>query len=126
MSYSYEEVYQVYNETFPCARKAHACDACRRTIRPGDVYTRVFILFDGTKRTVKRCLVCQAIHHHLRQLCPNEVWPDERLNCGETYEDEWGKPPPDELVAVAFMTADEAQKQLTWLVNAPWGTRASA
>lgn len=57
---------------------------------------------DGDSVTLRRCSRCQTIHEHLRQLCESqERWPDEQLNCGEDYEEEWGKLPP-EIAALAF------------------------
>lgn len=120
MSYTADETYDIYHETYPKARKPHTCVACRRDIRPGDVYTRVYILFDGSGRTVKRCLRCQSIHLHLRELCREadyDMWPHEALNCGSSYEDEWEVPPPEDIQAIAFMTDDEAQAKLVELVR---------
>jgi hypothetical protein len=113
MSHACEEYYTLYEESFPRARKEHVCAACKETIRGGDRYARVFILGgDKTAETVKRCLGCQRIHEHLRQLNPGETWPDERLACGEDYEDEWGGPPPEDIARIAFMTPDEMQREL--------------
>lgn len=113
MSHSIDEHYSVYNETYPVARKSHQCDACQREIRAGDQYARVFVLFDGTSETFKRCLRCQHIHLHLRDIgsC-DDMWPAERLDCGEEYSDHWGVEPPEELQSLAFMTDDDAQKEL--------------
>lgn len=104
MSYGFDETYDVYDETHRRARKDHRCDACGEVIPPKAVYTRVFILYDGKGRSLKRCLRCQGIHEHLRTLCRDaiQMWPDERLNCGQRYEDEWGECPP-EVQAMAFV-----------------------
>lgn len=110
MSYFVDDTYDIYNETLRKARKAHTCDACKETIAPGHRYTVIFILSDGTKRSLKRCARCQKIHEHLRHLdAYRETWPDERLNCGETYEDEWGKSPPDKIAALAFALPGEVE-----------------
>ena len=102
MSHMVDETYSVYEEPQFRARKEHQCDACRETIRPGDVYTRCFVLFDGKKETHKRCERCQAIHDHLKELGEGETWPAERLDCGESYEGHWGCEPPEEIAALAF------------------------
>jgi len=102
MSRSCEETYDVYDERTFRANKPHTCDACGVEIPERHHYTRVFMLFDGSKEHLKRCARCQLLHEHLRALCePGEQWPDERLNCGLRYEDEWGDVPP-EIAALAF------------------------
>lgn len=113
MSHAFDERYDVYAELFPRARKAHTCSACKETICVGHRYARVCIIFDGSTETVKRCIRCQRIHEHLRSIAPGEMWPDERLDCGEEYEEHWGGPPPEEVARLAFLTADEAQALVT-------------
>lgn len=108
MSHSVDETYSVYDERFPRARKEHVCEACRETIPGGARYARVGIVFGGNAYAVKRCLRCQGIHEHLRRLDPGEMWPDEQLNCGLDYEDEWGKPPPIEVAELAFLLPGES------------------
>ncbi len=90
----------------------HKCDACEMTIRVGDKYASVAYEWDGDFCSLKRCLRCQTIHEHLRELAPGELWPDEELNCGEEYEEHWGNEPPEEVARLAFMTDDEAQAEL--------------
>lgn len=107
MSYEYDEVYAVYDECFPRARKPHTCAACKETIPAGHHYARVGIVDSEGANTVKRCMRCQRIHEHLRTLDPGTTWPDERLNCGETYRDEWGDDPPPEIAALAFALPGE-------------------
>lgn len=112
----------VYNKVTRLARKEHCCCACRETIRKGDRYTHVSVIDDGYVDTYKRCLRCEAMHAHLNQKMADAgeryEFPDEALDCGHTYEERWETPPPPELVALAFMTPDEAQAQLN---NAPDG-----
>lgn len=112
MSYAVDKRYDVYLETLRCAAKNHACDACSEAIEKGHRYYSVSWVFDGSASSVKRCLKCQAIHVHLRGLDPGEMWPDEELNCGQDYLDEWGCDPPDEVAKLAFMSQAEAQKEL--------------
>lgn len=109
MSYEAEEAYAVYDETDRRARKAHECHACGEQIAPGHSYTHVAIVFDGRGRTVKRCARCQAIHLHLRTLGGGEMWPDEKLDCGEEYRAHWGKEPPAEIAALAFALPGEVK-----------------
>lgn len=99
----------VYNERERRARKEHRCQACGEAIRVGDVYNRTFVAYDGTAEAIVRCLRCQKIHEHLRTLGDSDMWPDERLNCGEEYESHWGRPPPPEVAELAFVSAEEMQ-----------------
>ncbi len=102
MSHAVEEYYRVYGETPRRARKPHVCDACLETVPARGAYTAVFLVHpDGRTEALKRCSRCQTIHEHLRTLAPADMWPDERLQCGMDYEEEWGPLPP-EMVAAAF------------------------
>jgi hypothetical protein len=104
-----DETYAVYNERERKARKPHVCVACKETIPPGVAYTVVFIVFDGDAESLKRCARCQAIHEHLRGLgVDSELWPDERLNCGEEYRAHCGVEPPPEIARLAFLLPGEA------------------
>lgn len=109
MSYSCDEQYDVYAETDRKARKAHRCSACRETIPAKMRYTVISIVYDGTVESVKRCHRCQEIHEHLRELCSHgdHMWPDEKLDCGEKYEEEWGTEPPVNVQALAFLLPGE-------------------
>lgn len=109
MSHSVDECYDVYRESERQARKLHQCDACGDQIRPGDRYFCVGIVFEGEGESVKRCLRCQRIHQHLRTLAPGDMWPDERLNCGEEYTEHWGREPPPEIAALAFALPGETK-----------------
>lgn len=113
MCHQADEYYSVYDERRRRARKPRPCHACKETIRRGDFYYRVGIVFEREASTVIRCLRCQAIHVHLRRMSKKyhdgETWPDEKLNCGESYRDVWGGEPPAEIAALALLTADEAQ-----------------
>lgn len=119
MSQLCDGIADVYNETFPRARRRHVCGACGETIATGDVYARVVIIGDRELHSVKRCARCQALHVHLRHLCKRSfdrrwalsipvvaLWPDEDLACGLSYEDEWGAVPA-EVAELAFIRADE-------------------
>ena len=110
MSHEISDCYRSYEELLRRARKEHCCDACKETIRVGDRYARIFIRdSDGQADTIKRCLRCQELHEHLRSLAPGELWPAERLDCGEEYADHWGDGPPEDIAKLAFLTKDEMQ-----------------
>jgi len=109
MSYYADGVCDIYREEFRKARKEHKCAACRAIIRPGDYYCSLFTLYDGTPDNIKRCGSCQRTHEHIRELCrakDKEMWPDERLGCGLSYESEWGEL-PEELEALPFLSPEE-------------------
>ena len=98
-----DDHYDAYDERTVTARKAHRCAACGEAIQPGHRYTAVHIVFDGSAETIKRCVRCQAIHEHLRDTNLNcDAWPDERLNCGESYREVFGEDPPEKIAALAF------------------------
>lgn len=112
MSFSPDETYDACRREVRTARKEHTCGACRCTIRPGDRYLYLGTVYDGTAETYKRCGRCETIHAHLALLgAEHGVYPMERLDCGQTYEDEWGTC-PDHIAALAFATEDEAGRLL--------------
>lgn len=102
-----EEYYVVYDERRVKTRKDRLCQACGCSIPRGTTYCRVASLYDGSWQVTIRCGACQLTHEHLRSLCGYDLWPDERLACGEEYESRHGSPPPDEIAALAFMTDTE-------------------
>lgn len=102
MSHSVDERYAVYDERPSKARKPHECDACDEPIRAGDTYTRVRWIFDGSANGVKRCARCQFLHEFLRSHGDGDMWPAERLDCGEEYEEHWGREPAPYIAALAF------------------------
>lgn len=115
MSHSADGYYTVHRNECVTARKSHVCSACREPIAPGHRYHRIFTVFDGSTDTIKRCLRCERIHAHLVGKCMRETdgesWPDERLNCGEVYEDNWGEEPPDHIAALAFVSGADLQAE---------------
>ena len=108
MSHPIDDYYAVYRETFPRSQSPQRCDACDEAIAAGQRFARAAIVSGGRAENVIRCMRCQRIHEHLRNLDP-DAWPEERLDCGTDYEDEWGGPPPDEIVALAFALPGEVE-----------------
>jgi hypothetical protein len=109
MSYYADGVCDIYRESFRKARKERKCAACHAIIRPGDYYCNLFTLYDGDVESINRCGACQRTHEHLRALCrakDRDMWPDERLGCGLTYEGEWGEV-PDDIASLPFLSAEE-------------------
>jgi hypothetical protein len=90
-------------ETRRTARKRHECCACEIPILPGHGYWVIASCWDGRVHSWKRCLRCQIIHDALVPLCSiNDEWPDEELNCGHTFEENYDRPPPEWLASLAF------------------------
>ncbi len=116
MSHYADFHYADYDETLRCATTERQCEACDDMIPVGHCYWAIDILIteadedgDGEEREqYTRCLRCQTIHLHLRRLS-RDMWPDERLACGEEYEEHWGRKPPEEIAALAFGSAADLQ-----------------
>lgn len=82
--------------------------ACKETIPKGNTYHRVKSLYDGSWSSVERCERCEKIHSHLNTLMyETDEYPDSRLDCGHTYQERWGKEPPEEIAALAFALPGE-------------------
>lgn len=112
---SCDEPCDVYKNETIRARKEHVCCACKGTIKPGDLYARVFVLYEGDVSTYKRCGRCETIHSHLVTMCRgggSYDWPDEELDCGHEYQERWDVDPPPEIAALAFLTEEEAGRLL--------------
>lgn len=117
MSHSIDEYYSDYEETPRCAESDELhCSACREPIQFGHVYYDILIVEGDpddedsrSETSLIRCLRCQRIHQHLRELGDGEMWPDEHLNCGEEYEEHWNKPPPSDIAELAFKSGADLQ-----------------
>jgi hypothetical protein len=84
----------VFAESDRRARKPHRCDCCHEAIAPGQRYGNTFGVWDGNASTIKRCSRCQAIYDHLCALPGDSEYSVAlRLDCGRTYEEEWGAMP---------------------------------
>lgn len=121
MSHYADEQYDVYEEPMRTAAKDHVCGACGLTIGKGQRYAAVRWVFDKSAGGVKRCIRCQAMHEYLRGLGA-DMWPDEKLNCGEEFEQHWGYKPPEWLQELAFWQPGErlpAREPCTWWER--WG-----
>lgn len=98
----------VYMNVTRRARKAHICSACAEQIQPQQRYTLTTVIGDREVETFKRCARCETIHAHLRDRADvQDEWPDERLDCGDSYEDVFCEPPPLEIEALAFALPGE-------------------
>lgn len=88
------------------ARKVHKCIACGEAIHVGDHYHSVQHLQDGEFTVFKHCARCWHICEALWDAGAEAVQWD--LNCGETWDDNFGELPP-EIAELAFITRAEAQ-----------------
>lgn len=105
----------VETDNYVRARRSHDCCACGETIRRGDVYMRRFICSDHHPCTYKQCLRCSEITEHLlktHRTMDDDVGVALDLDCGHTYEEIHGEPPPEHIARLAFLTKDEMQAQL--------------
>lgn len=96
------------------ARKHHMCGACKRRIQPGELYRRMDFRHEGSYMRVKRCGACETTYRHLVDRCwnsPYELAVDMELNCGKSYENEWGEVPP-EIARLPFLAGAEASALL--------------
>jgi hypothetical protein len=95
------------------ARVEHRCVACRNAIRPDDLYVRTAQGAEGSVQTFKHCLRCwqmlKAVTHHTGEGARFD------LNCGEVWEN-----PPEHIAALAFLTPDEAQRDLVPHTSDTW------
>lgn len=52
---------EFYNESHPRARKVHKCEACRREIKPGEVYCRQTGKWEGDFFSRAWCSDCELV-----------------------------------------------------------------
>lgn len=110
--YAYAHV----DENHRKARIGHVCCACKETIRKGDVYrvTRAISKCgsDHSYEHYKHCLRCATMLDAIMEARKGEnvaiAW---QLDCGEDWKDTIGEL-PEEVAALAFMSADDAQAKL--------------
>ena len=91
------------HETWRTARKEHDCYACGEVIRRGDRYHFTSGIWDGYPGSFKHCARCWKMFQWILGWSDAEAVRYD-LGCGEVAEN-----PPDDVAALAFMTADEAQ-----------------
>jgi len=88
------------------AAKEHKCGACLETIPKGHHYHIWSSVLDGRWASIKHCARCWAMVKALHASGFADVVELE-LNCGETWEDASGEPPPAEVAALAFWLPGE-------------------
>lgn len=96
--------------TWRRARKHHKCCACGEQVRPGDRYHVYSGIWDGQPETYKHCARCWSLLEVLSGEVDGPVQLD--LNCGQRWQDAFDEDQPDDVAALAFLTRDEAQRQL--------------
>ncbi len=108
---SADYTYDVLTSRQQRARKEHKCCACSETIRRGDVYQRSFACSREGADSYKHCLRCSKMLDAIRDALPSDTAIAWELDCGELWTTAIGDLPED-IAALAFMTADEAQRRL--------------
>lgn len=100
----------IWDGTWPRARKSHSCQACAETIEPGHLYHRLASLYEGQWDHWKHCRRCWAIFEAIvdkfRDDGAGPVAVDLGLDCGESWKDVFGDVPP-EVEALAFALPGE-------------------
>ena len=91
------------------ARKEHKCFACREIIKVGDRYHFV-AQKDDAFFTVKHCARCWAMGKAILE-AGADSWQYD-LRCGVSWQEAFGGDPPAEVERLAFLTREEAQKEL--------------
>lgn len=99
------------SDTHPRARKEHRCDGCDETIRRGDRYLRCFGVWDSEPSVWKYCLRCECVINAIMSQPGNDGFM-HGFECGHSWEDVFESDPPEHVARLAFMTPDEAQKEL--------------
>lgn len=107
---------EVERTTYPRARKEHCCDACRQTIRIGDRYARIFVIWDREPAVWIHCARCNLLFGRIagrhRELQTGEGVQFD-LDCGHSWQEIFDEPPPDDVARLAFLTQDEAQQEFS-------------
>lgn len=89
---------EVWSETTRRAAKAHVCDCCGGSIRPGDPYIRHFDVFDHSTASEKLCCACSnsrkifcEAHFGGRSCSPSNLIELLRDCFAENGDPRWGK-----------------------------------
>jgi len=118
MSCEIDGTNEVESSTTQRARKEHRCCACRETIRVGDLYRRTFVVYEREPETFKHCLRCTAMFDAIiraQRGADLDYWERGvawRLDCGHDWQEMFDDDPPPEVARLAFLTPDEAQREL--------------
>ena len=64
----------VFSKVLPTAKKQHRCEECGGAIDPGQIYERVFGVWDGYASTFKTCMHCVELREFMETIsdcfCP--------------------------------------------------------
>lgn len=74
-------MWSVFNSSTPVARKAHRCQECGATIRPGERYSSYSGLWEGEWESGKNCWPCHEAELYL--FIQNASYADEGYTIGE-------------------------------------------
>lgn len=92
------------------SRKEHRCSGCDETIRKGDTYHHCKGLWDGYFAEYKHCGRCWAMLEHLFARAARGDGVDLGLDCGHTWDENFGAPPPEWIASLAFMSPEEIRE----------------
>lgn len=67
MCFDYDGYCEVWQESFPKARKPHKCCECGGVILKGHKYRNIFSVYEGDATTSKVCMPCEAVRDIIRQ-----------------------------------------------------------
>ena len=107
-----EEFYAVYDRNIRLSRKHRECCACGEAIKAGHRYCHIYAVGGGEVFHFDRCLRCEAMFTAIKNRSESDEAIAECLDCGHTWDENFGEPPPPEISLLAFMSPDEAQREL--------------
>lgn len=87
------EMPSVHSVSTPKARKEHQCEECRRPIREGEQYERVWGVWDGDMSTFKTCQRCLNLREYVKAHVPCFCWAhgnviEDAINTAEGWNHE--------------------------------------
>ncbi len=77
------ELASVGSESRPRAKKSHQCVECRGTIAPGEIYVRMWGVWEGQAESFKTCLECDQLRDRADAGIRD---PEERTAFGMLWE----------------------------------------
>lgn len=83
----------VYEAKDHIARKQHKCTECNRPIWPGEVYEKVWAIWEMEPTTCKTCIRCLALREFVKASVPCFCWAhhniiEDAMNTAEHYRHE--------------------------------------
>jgi hypothetical protein len=80
---------EVWSETASRASREYECYECRRAISPGEIYCRLFTVFEGESSSFRICQHCRVaanwLERECRGWCAGGIAPDLQEHWHEEY-----------------------------------------